>query len=262
MAIDYRERKPVGKNKPRKQPGKSLAGLLLSMAAIGYAAGVASGWLFFHAPPPPIIINQAQAPATVPPSGVQPEGGESGQPGTAPAPLSFYETLPKGSSAVMGSGLNLAPARPLQPPPQPASPEAPASQVKTAEPAPKTASQDAPTKASSAATAAPKASPVAPPAATEPKSATAAPAKPAADKGSSTYTVQAASCQSRTEAEQIRSRLAKTGMTPYIVEATVPGKGTWYRIRIGRGLSQAEAMSVAAKAGPGAEVVPERTKLP
>jgi cell division protein FtsN len=253
MALDYHERKPVGKNKPRKQPGKSLAGLLLAMAGVGYVAGVVSGWIFFRAPEPKITINQVQAPAPVQPGGPQPMGGEPTQPGSAPPTLTFYDTLPKGSGAVMGSGVNLAPARPAISSLPPAVPAPAEAQPKPAEPTakPSIPSQETPVKPPT---------PVAVPAAAKPAPSVTLP-KPAPQK-TATYTVQAASCQTRAEAEQIRNRLAKAGFSSYITEATVPGKGTWYRIRIGRGLSQAQAMDTAAKAGAGAEAVPEQSKSP
>jgi cell division protein FtsN len=71
-----------------------------------------------------------------------------------------------------------------------------------------------------------------------------------------------ASCQTRKEAEEIKNRLAQAGMSPYILEASLPGKGTWYRVRVGKGLNQAQAMDMAIKAGPRAEAVPEQAKSP
>lgn len=48
------------------------------------------------------------------------------------------------------------------------------------------------------------------------------------------YTLQLAAQQSRAEADRFAQNLKAKGYAPYIVEAEVPGKGTWYRIRLGR----------------------------
>lgn len=71
------------------------------------------------------------------------------------------------------------------------------------------------------------------------------------------FTVQAASCQSRRDAETVKSRLVSAGLQPFILESTVGEKGTWYRVRLGKGLDAASAASLAAKAGNGAMVIEE-----
>lgn len=64
--------------------------------------------------------------------------------------------------------------------------------------------------------------------------------KPAVDKGkakqdsaTSQYTLQLSSFQDRLEAEQFMERLRSGGLTPRMVPAQIPGRGLWYRVRIG-----------------------------
>jgi cell division septation protein DedD len=47
------------------------------------------------------------------------------------------------------------------------------------------------------------------------------------------YTVQLGASQSRTDALQLASRASAAGQKAYIVEAKLPGKGVWYRVRVG-----------------------------
>lgn len=48
------------------------------------------------------------------------------------------------------------------------------------------------------------------------------------------WTVQLSAYQERGEADRFAAGLRDKGYAPYIVEATIPGKGTWYRVRMGR----------------------------
>lgn len=47
------------------------------------------------------------------------------------------------------------------------------------------------------------------------------------------WTLQLSSFQDRAEADSFRDRLVDAGYDPYIAEADVPNKGTWYRVRLG-----------------------------
>ncbi len=47
------------------------------------------------------------------------------------------------------------------------------------------------------------------------------------------WTLQLSSFQDRAEADSFRDRLTDAGYDPYIAEAEVAGKGTWYRVRLG-----------------------------
>jgi cell division septation protein DedD len=56
-------------------------------------------------------------------------------------------------------------------------------------------------------------------------------AEPAPVKGG--FTLQLSAAQTREEADRFASGLKQKGYAPYIVTAQVPGKGTWYRVRLG-----------------------------
>ncbi len=47
------------------------------------------------------------------------------------------------------------------------------------------------------------------------------------------FTLQISASQDRAEADRFVSRLRDKGYAPYILEAQVPGKGTWFRVRMG-----------------------------
>jgi cell division septation protein DedD len=57
------------------------------------------------------------------------------------------------------------------------------------------------------------------------------PAEAAADGA---FTLQLSAYQDRAEADRFAAGLRDKGYAPYIVEATVPNKGVWYRVRMGR----------------------------
>jgi cell division septation protein DedD len=58
-----------------------------------------------------------------------------------------------------------------------------------------------------------------------------APLEAAADGA---WTVQLSAYQDRGEADRFAAGLRDKGYAPYIVEANIPGKGTWFRVRMGR----------------------------
>jgi len=70
---------------------------------------------------------------------------------------------------------------------------------------------------------------VPPPAAAPPP--TPAPPRPTASPGKGAWVVQVGSTQDRIEAERIAARFATRGAR--VVVAEVPGKGRWYRVRLG-----------------------------
>jgi DedD protein len=47
------------------------------------------------------------------------------------------------------------------------------------------------------------------------------------------FTLQLSASQQQEEAERFAARLRDRGYAPFIVKAEVPGKGTWYRVRMG-----------------------------
>lgn len=69
--------------------------------------------------------------------------------------------------------------------------------------------------------------------------------KPEADKRK--YTLQLSSFRDRAEAEQFMAQVSSAGYRPYITEAAVDGKGTWYRVRLGTYASYDEALEAKSK---------------
>ncbi|MBI3183311.1 MAG: SPOR domain-containing protein [Myxococcales bacterium] len=47
------------------------------------------------------------------------------------------------------------------------------------------------------------------------------------------FTLQLSASQDRAEADRFASRLRERGFAPFVVEAQVPGRGSWYRVRMG-----------------------------
>lgn len=215
------ERKPVAKNRPRRESGGMVMLLGIIACAGVFGAGFAAGWFVKGARTPiqPVIV----APAVKKAEPVAPE-----LPPKTDVPLTFYKTLPAGGKGAMGTGLN------------PKKPDSSGAQREPQAPVP--------------------VAPAAPAAATavvaseNPAQATAAPAKPEA---ATRYVVQLASYHEKPEALSAQSKLTEKGTAAYLVESRVPDKGTWWRLRVGRRLSKAEAIELAAKFGKGAVVLAE-----
>jgi cell division septation protein DedD len=77
----------------------------------------------------------------------------------------------------------------------------------------------------------------------------ATPARAAAPTGTSAdgaFSLQLSASQSRAEADRFVAKLRERGYAPFIVQAAVEGKGTWYRVRMGRfGSKEAAARYLA-----------------
>lgn len=58
--------------------------------------------------------------------------------------------------------------------------------------------------------------------------------KPKETSADGDWTLQLSASQNREEADKFASRLRDRGYAPYIIEAEVPNKGTWFRVRMGR----------------------------
>lgn len=71
--------------------------------------------------------------------------------------------------------------------------------------------------------------------------AAAEPAAPAGKEGG--YQLQVSSFRSQSEAEHFAAQLRARGHKAYVLEARVPNRGTWYRVRIGPFPSQSAAAS-------------------
>jgi cell division septation protein DedD len=65
-------------------------------------------------------------------------------------------------------------------------------------------------------------------------------APPPRDPGE--FTVQVGASQDRGEAARLENRVRSAGLRPYVVEAKLRGKGTWYRIRVGAFRDRESAM--------------------
>jgi cell division septation protein DedD len=100
-------------------------------------------------------------------------------------------------------------------------------------PAPAPARPVAPAPPTAAAPAA-QAPPPAPPAAAVP-----VPAPPAPSPGSAIFAVQVGASQDRAEADRLADRYR--AHRPRVVEAVVPGKGRWYRVKLGAFETRADA---------------------
>ncbi|QWV95546.1 SPOR domain-containing protein [Geomonas oryzisoli] len=270
MRLDYSEKmravresaervKPVQKNRPRREPIGTFAVVGLLLLALGYGAGVLTGWFLFKGKVDPKALAAAQAaaqqkaqaaPVAQPAAPAQAgQAGQPGQPGQpAPeVPLTFYKTLPSGGKGAMGSGINTK------------LPEV-QSKAAAAAPAATAAHVAEPASAKPAAAAVPAKAPEAKAAEkTGDKATDAGAEKPAAEKqgGEARYLVQVASYKDRKEADAVRAKLVAKGVAAYLVESKLQDKGVWYRIRVGHHLSKPEAQQLAGKVGSGATVVAE-----
>lgn len=124
--------------------------------------------------------------------------------------LIFYEALknPEGEGA---EAMPLMPDQP-SPPPRPKT----ESRAPKAAPAPKPASAPEPAPKPAPKKAAPE----------KP-----APAAPAPTGGN--FAVQVAASKDRKAAEDLKDRLVQHGFPGYMIRENVPGKGLWYRVRVG-----------------------------
>ncbi|ACH39294.1 SPOR domain protein [Citrifermentans bemidjiense Bem] len=240
------ERKPVQKPAPKNRPRKAPLGLFAFLSALvflgaTFGAGVFTGWVLFRGSArPPVAANattaaQAKQVPVTPPA----VPGTPGAP-VPETPLTFYKTLPSGGHGAMGSGVNLKLSDP--PPRSKAAPAAPAAKAAEAKPV---ETKPAPEKGAAEKPAADK---------PEGQKQEAAKAPSAAEVR---YLVQIASYRDKKEADAAQSKLSAKGVAAYLSESKVQGKGVWYRLRVGRHLSKAEADQLAAKLGSGATALPE-----
>jgi len=81
----------------------------------------------------------------------------------------------------------------------------------------------------------------APKSAGHPANSVSAPKSPAGTPATKAYLVQAGSFGSADDADKLKARLALLGLEANIQSADVPGKGTYYRVRLGPYHSAAEA---------------------
>ncbi len=67
--------------------------------------------------------------------------------------------------------------------------------------------------------------------------------RPAGSLPGGKFTVQVASYREKGDARELADRLTRKGYQAFVAEAEVPGKGTWYRVRVGRFGTRKEAAS-------------------
>ena len=218
MRLDYSEkrsvregaeRKPVTKNRPRKESAALYALKSAFLLLVTFSAGGVAVWFAYkatHPTPAPVVAlpSKKEEPAPVAPKPA------------ADAPLTFYNTLPAGGKPVIGSGLNPKKTKPAATAPHPA-----------------------------AAVAAPTA---ADPVAAELEEKV---------ESSGRFVVQLASYRDQREADRAQTKLAGKGVAAYVLESRLQDNTVWYRVRVGRHLSKAEAEELAAKSGKGAVVLKE-----
>lgn len=63
------------------------------------------------------------------------------------------------------------------------------------------------------------------------------------NEAAGSYSLQLSSFQDRQEAEMFMKKLRESGMKPYMMPANIPGRGVWFRVRLGRFKSWEEALS-------------------
>lgn len=233
MVLDYSqkrgnretlERKPIQKNRPRKEPVGMFVLLSVVALMVTFVAGVGTGWLLFRGP------SQAAPVAVVAKPAPEPVAAHA-DPAVPEPPLTFYKTLPVGGMGTFGTGLNL---RKVEHAPTAAPPPAQGAAHDPPQAAPATAPQDAP-----------QAAPVSPAAAGAEETR----------EGAKLFLVQVGSYRDKQEADAAQAKLAGKGVAAYVVESRLKDKGVWYRIRVGKNLAKAEAELLAAKFGKGTLVL-------
>lgn len=167
----------------------------------------------------PSVGEGGQAPMALPPAGAGPTSGQE-----TPAAVTPQSSLGAGTAV---------------PPQLEALPGAPSPQAQ--EPAAKPAIPSAAPSASSAALA-----PAAPQrAATPPKPEKLAHTRQASAKPSGAYTLNVGSFKARKNAEALRQELEQKGIEATVMEVSLPDKGTWYRVSVGRFSTPAAARRLA-----------------
>jgi len=222
-----------------RQVASVILGSLASLAVTFYL-GYAVGQRVVDRPARPAETRPAPAPA--PPTDPLAMLDQPPRPdASAPPRLSYHETLT--SPKPPADQLPVPSAKPAPPPPTPAAAAKPAAPVAAAPapaatptPSPTPTPTPTPTPATPPKPAPAAASAAKPPAAAPAPKATPKPTPTPASKGAPTarpgaFTVQVGATQDRAEADRIAARFAGRGAKVFV--ADVPGKGRWYRVRVG-----------------------------
>lgn len=125
--IQRGERKPVQKNRPKKQSYGLFIVAGVAALALSFGAGLLTGRILYRTPTVAAVEPAAQPVAKK----EEAAAPDAKAPVTEPS-LTFYDTLPAGGKGAMGSGINLTPPAP----PAPAQPAAPAPPAAGEEPPP------------------------------------------------------------------------------------------------------------------------------
>lgn len=187
----------------RKQVGLIIA-LIITVAGVSFGLGYLYGQRGGTSPGLAVEIENPTLPAVAqitPPPQPAPEDALE-----KPEPLTFYENLPKGNQAPLGSGINLPPER------------------KTVAAAPKQDSK---------------------PAASQPvKPVQKAVSAPAAGHDGD-FVVQIASFRTQQDAAKLSGRLKTYKLTTYVEAADLGEKGVWHRVLAGPYTSRESADKTA-----------------
>ena len=80
-------------------------------------------------------------------------------------------------------------------------------------------------------------------------------------KSKGRYTLQISSFQDRAEAEAFVAKITPNGYKPYTIQSEVPGKGTFFRVRLGEYGSNEEALSAKTAFETSQHIIAYVTKL-
>ncbi|WP_305046097.1 SPOR domain-containing protein [Geoalkalibacter sp.] len=243
-----RDVKSRSQRRLEKKQALVLLVLMLAVSLVSFSLGVMVGKGGSSPAVPPIVksepariqvAKEEPAPA-VPPAAVSPAApvptpvapapqAEEESTGTEKPPLTFFDTLPKGQDAPLGSGINRPPTAPA------ASPDAPSSEPQPAATAVLRPTGSLPASAPAARTPAPVVAPAPAPARTAPTAA------------DGRFVVQVGSFRSAEDARNLSDRLKTKNFPAFVQQADLGDKGTWYRVRIGPYAESADAQSVVAR---------------
>jgi len=270
MAIDYRERKPVNKNRPKSKPVGLFVIAFGIVACCSFALGILTDRFLL---PPRILksesgpLRQSASPETKTPALPAPQttdgkaavhGKQKSPPSLAEPSLTFYETLPKGGKAILGSGINpkrteihnaAPPKAPVEAPPRKDQIQGKQIDTRPVQKAESPASPASPQNKGTVTDSAERQK------GTGDAAKEVSAKKPPATKGK--FSVQVVSAKERKEAEAIKAALQEKGFAAYVVEFPVAGKGTWYRVRVGKQMDHTAAGNLANQLGKGAIIIPE-----
>jgi len=265
MVLDYSERRQVNINRPRKKSSGLYIFFGLGVVLVIYSLGLMTGWFLYKAcnknPPAinPTIAEAAPKQKTAdhhtPPADAKSTTVNPGTKANEP-PLTFYYTLPKGGNTALGSGINaphgekpgtekIVSPLPVKPAQTNRDRQQQLKPTKT-ELNEKPTLQRTPENDSDPQTAK-----------SDTEASDKSPVTKKTDSSKVKYTVQVASYHIKKEADELKSSLDKKGLLANVIESRIPGKGTYYRVRLGTRLDLETANRIAAKAGKGAIVIPE-----